>query len=104
MSVPVHSFSSLSPVHLVSPLQFSQFQAGLADYPDKVAMAYILHGFCDSFRPGFKALSGSLKSASSKMQSAFDHVSLNDAYLATEVSHGRVVGPFTSPPGFKRQV
>ena len=32
------------------------------------------------------------------MQSAFDHVSLNDAYLATEVSHGRVVGPFTSPP------
>ena len=27
MSVPVHSFSSLTLVHLVSPLQFSQFQA-----------------------------------------------------------------------------
>ena len=98
MSVPVHSFSSLTSVHLVPPLQFSQFQVGLADYPDKAAMAYILNGFCDSFRIGFEALSGSLKSASSNMQSAFDHVSLTDAYLVTEVSHGRVVGPFTSMP------
>lgn len=98
MSVSVHSFSSLTPVHLVSSLQFSQFQAGLADYPDKVAMAYILNGFRDSFHIGFEALSGSLKSASSNMQSAFNHVSLIDAYLATEVSHGQVVGPFTSLP------
>lgn len=98
MCVPVHSFSSLTPVHLVSPLQFSQFQAALADYPDKAAMAYILNGFRDSFCIGFEALSGSVKSASSNMQSAFHHASLIDAYLATEVSHGRVVGPFTSPP------
>ena len=98
MSVPVYSFSSLTPVHLVSPLQFSQFQAALADYPDKAAMAYILNGFRDSFRIGFEALSGSVKSASSNMQSAFHRASLIDAYFATEVSHGRVVGPFTSPP------
>lgn len=88
MSAPVHSFSSLTPVHLVSPLQFSQFQAGLAVYPDKAAMAYILNGFRDSFHVGFEALSGSLKSASSNMQYTFDHVSLIDTYFATEVSHG----------------
>ena len=72
----------------MSPLQFSQFQAGLAVYPDKAAMAYILNGFRDSFHVGFEALSGSLKSASSNMQYTFDHVSLIDAYFATEVSHG----------------
>ena len=40
MSVPVRSFSPLAPVHLVCPLQFSQFQADLVDYPDKAATAY----------------------------------------------------------------
>ena len=37
MSVPVGSFSPLAPVHLVCPLQFSQFQAEVVDYPDRAA-------------------------------------------------------------------
>lgn len=43
MSVPARSFSPLAPVHLVCPLQFSQFQAELVDYPDRAAAAYVLN-------------------------------------------------------------
>ena len=46
--VPVRSFSPLAPVHLVSPLQLSQFQAELRDYPDQAAASYILTGLRDS--------------------------------------------------------
>ena len=41
-SVPVLSFSLLAPVNLVSPLQLSQFQAELRDYPDQTAAAFVL--------------------------------------------------------------
>ena len=97
-SVPVRSFSPLAPVHLVSPLQLSQFQLELADYPDQAAADYILNGLRDGFRIGFKALSVSLRSSSSNMRSALDHPSVIDAYLQNEVSCGRVAGPFSTPP------
>lgn len=91
--VPVRSFSPLAPVHLVCPLQFSQFQAELVDYPDRAAAAYVLNGFHNGFRISFEALSVSLQSGSSNMRSAFDHASVIDAYLATEVLCGWVAGP-----------
>ena len=97
-SAPVRSFSPLAPVHLVSPLQLSQFELELADYPDQAAAAYILNGLRDGFRIGFEALSVSLRSSSSNMHSAFDHPSVIDAYLQNEVSCGRVAGPFSTPP------
>ena len=95
--VPVHSFSPLVPVHLVSPLQLSQFQAELCDYPDLTAAAYVLTGL-QGFHIGFETSSVTLRSASSNMRSALVHPSVIDAYLETEVLHGRVAGPFTSPP------
>ena len=96
--VPVHSFSPLVPVHLVSPLQLSQFQAELCDYPDQTAADYVLTGLREGFHIGFETSSVTLRSASSNMRSALVHPSVIDAYLETEVSHGRVAGPFTSPP------
>ena len=97
-SVPVTSFSPLGPVHLVSPLQFSHFQAELGDYPDQTAAAYVLTGLREGFHIGFETSSVTLRSASSNMRSALVHPSVIDAYLETEVSHGRVAGPFTVPP------
>ena len=97
-SVPVHSFSPLVPVHLVSPLQLSQFQAELCDYPDRTAAAYVLTSLREGFHIGFETSSVTLRSASSNMLSALVHPSVIDAYLEKEISHGRVVGPFTSPP------
>ena len=96
--VPVRSFSPLAPVHLVSPLQLSQFQAELRDYPDQAAASYVLTGLKEGFHIGFEASSVALRSASSNMHSALVHPSVIDAYLETEVSCGRVAGPFTTLP------
>ena len=90
-SVRVTSFSPLGPVHLVSPLQ-------LCDYPDQTAAAYVLTGLRERFHIGFETSSVTLRLASSNMRSALVHPSVIDAYLETEVSHGRVAGPFTFPP------
>ena len=98
ISVPVRSFSPLAPVHLVSPLQLSQFQAELHNYPDQAAAAYVLDGLREGFHIGFEASSVSLQSASSNMRSALDHPSIIDDYLETDVSCGRVAGPFTNSP------
>ena len=97
-SVPVRLYSPLAPVSLVTPLQLSQFQAELRDYPDHSAAAYVLTGLRDGFRIGFDASSVSLLSASSNMRSALEHPSVVDDYLQVEVSCGRVAGPFATPP------
>ena len=39
-----------------------------------------------------------LKSASSNMRSSFEHTFVIGSYLQTEVSSGRVAGPFSAPP------
>ena len=96
MSVPARSFSPLAPVHLVCPLQFSQFQAELVDYPDRAAAAYVLNNLHNGICISLEALSVSLQSASSNMRHAFDHASVIDAYLATEVLCVWVAGPSTA--------
>ena len=49
------------------------------------------------FKLGFSP-SQSLKPAKRNKPSAYEHPSVIDEYLATEVSSGRVAGPFASPP------
>ena len=98
VSGPVNPFSPLAPVHSVSPLRLSQIQAELVDHPDQAAVAYILNGLRGGFRIGFEPLSVSLQAAYTNMSSALVHPSVIDAYLETEVSCGRVAGPFTMPP------
>lgn len=85
-------------VTCVSPLVFSKFQEELVNHPDRSAVAYVLSGVQWGFQVGFAAPAGSLKSASSNMHSALEHPSIIDNYLETEVSLGRVAGPFPSPP------
>ena len=70
----------------------------LADYLDQAVVINILNGLSDNFRIGFEALSVSLQSASSNMHSAFNHLSVINAYLENEVSCDQVPGPFISPP------
>ena len=76
----------------------SHFQAELCDYPDQAAASYILPGLREGFHIGFEALSVSLCSASANMYSALVHPSVIDAYLGTDVSCGRVAGPFATLP------
>ena len=96
--VPVRSFTPLAPLQVVSPLQFSQFEAELGDYPDQAAAAYVVTGLRKGFRTGFEASSVSLRSVSANMSSGLVHPSVIDAYLESEVSRGRMAGPFTALP------
>ena len=70
----------------------------MRDYPDQAEASYVLTGLMEGFRTGFEASSVSLRSASANMSSALVHPSVIDAYLETEVSCGRVAGPFTALP------
>ena len=69
-SVPVYTFSPLSPVSEVSLLCLDQFQLELHHHPDRSAVAYMISGIQKGFRIGFEASSVSLKSASFNMRSS----------------------------------
>ena len=60
-------------------------------------MATVLEGLRFGFKLGFSP-SQSLKPAKRNKPSAYEHPSVINEYLATEVSLGRVTGPFASPP------
>lgn len=81
-----------------SPLQLSHFQAELQDHLNHMAAAYVLTGLREGFHVGFQPLSVASRPALSNMHSALDHLSVIDDYFATEVSCGRVAGPFTTLP------
>ena len=98
VAVSVHSFSPLAPASQVSPLRLDQFQTELQHHPDRAAVAYVLSGLREGFRIGFESSMVNLKSASSNMRSSFEHPFVIDSYLQTEVSSGRVAGPFSAPP------
>ena len=98
VAVSVHSFSPLAPASQVCPLRLDQFQSELQHHPDQAAVAYVLSGLREGFRIGFESSMVNLKSASSNMRSSFEHPFVIDSYLQTEVSSGRVAGPFSAPP------
>ena len=64
---------------------------------DRQAVAYVLNGLQHGFRLGFQP-ARKLKHARKNKPSAFQNPKVIDDYLATEVAHGRVAGPFPSPP------
>ena len=85
------------PVSFVSPLQAHIFACELAGHPDQSAVRFVLDGLRNGFRLGFN-WSRKLKSAKKSKPSANLHAEVVDQYLAHEVSLGRVLGPFLSPP------
>ena len=58
---------------------------------------FVLDGIPHGFKLGFSP-SQKLKSAKKNKPSVAQHASVIDAYLANEVSLGRVSGPFNFPP------
>ena len=96
VSIPIHSFLPLASPSQVSPLRLDQCQTELQHHPDQAAVAYVLSGLREGFRIGFQSSMVNLKSASSDMPSSFPFVI--DSYLQSEVSSGRVAGPFSAPP------
>ena len=74
-----------------------QFSWELRHHPNPQHVAFVLEGLRFGFKLGFSP-SQSLKPAKRNKPSAYEHPSVIDEYLATEVSLGRVAGPFASPP------
>ena len=74
-----------------------QFSWELRHHPNPQHVAFVLEGLRFGFKLGFSP-SQSLKPAKRNKPSADEHPSVIHEYLATEVSLGRVAGPFASPP------
>ena len=87
----------LPPVSAVTPLVAEQFAWELRFHPQRPQVDFVLDGIRHGFKLGFSP-SHKLKSAKKNKPSATQHASVIDAYLANEVSLGRVAGPFNSPP------
>ena len=89
----------LPPVSAVTPLVAEQFAWELLFHPQWPQVDFVLDGIRHGFKLGFSP-SQKLKSAKKNKPSAIQQASVIDAYLANEVSLGRVAGPFNSPPPF----
>ena len=81
----------------VSPLNVELFEAELSRHPDRAKVNFVLQGIKEGFRLGCDK-PVTLKSARRNKLSAYQHAGVIDVYIANEVSLGRVVGPFDSPP------
>ena len=94
------SFSApLPPISAVTPLVAEQFAWELRFHPQRPQVDFVLDGIRHGFKLGFSP-SQKLKSAKKNKPSVDQHASVIDAYLANEVSLGRVAGPFNSLPPF----
>ena len=89
--------AALPSVSAVTPLVAEQFAWELRFHPQQPQLDFVLDGIRHGFKLGFSP-SQKLKSAKKNKPSATQHASVIDAYLANEVSLGRVAGPFNSPP------
>ncbi|XP_028417558.1 uncharacterized protein LOC114541971 [Dendronephthya gigantea] len=85
-------------VSRVSPLQYVEFHRELINHPNQAMVRYVLDGIAHGFPSGFDPSLVSLRPSHRNMKSALQHPDVIDKYLANEISHGRVVGPFASPP------
>ena len=74
-----------------------KFSQELAGHPDQKQVSYVLQGLQRGFRLGFHS-AHKLKPAKRNKPSALHNSHIVDAYLANEVSLGRVAGPFSSSP------
>ena len=95
---PLSPFSGfLPPVSAVTPLHVDQFALELKNHPNQPQVSFVLDGLSKGFRVGYN-FPRKLKSAPRNKPSAYAHPDIVDAYLANEVSLGRVAGPFDRPP------
>ncbi len=81
------------PGSITTPLIAPQWQRALAHHPDRAFARYIMKGLTEGFRIGHRRVQP-LRSATRNMPSAFQHPEVIDNYLQTELSLGRMLGPF----------
>ena len=85
-----------------TPLCAAAWHSVLRSHPDQRLVEFMLNGICNGFRIGFTKLPSSLKAARSNSEGAREHPDIVTDYLDTEISLGRIAGPF--PPKAVPQV
>ena len=78
---------------VATPLCLQAWEEALAPHPDRAFARYLCDGLQFGFRIGFK-WGFPLRSASSNMESARQHLEVITQYLHKECSLGRMLGPF----------
>ena len=90
---PSHHHPLLGAVQ--TPLRVSAWASALSAHPDRAFVRFLLSGIKVGFRIGFRR-PAPLRSASRNMRSALDHPDVVQAYLDSECSRGRMLGPFSA--------
>ena len=86
----------LSACQINSPLSVSGWRYLLRGYPNQDLVHFFLSGISEGFRIGYTYKEFTCKSAQTNLFGALSHPEIVDQYLETEISLGRVIGPF--PP------
>ncbi len=94
MARPLTCEPSLSLDRVTTPLIAPQWQRALSHHPDRAFARYILKGLTEGFRTGHRR-ANPLRSATGNMPSASQHPEVIDEYLRSELSLGRMLGPFS---------
>ena len=102
LPVPLPSTIPFTASTIHTPLCASAWQSMLRSHPDNHLVQFLLEGICKGFRIGFTKPPSSLRAARSNLEGARVHPDIDNDYLSTEISLGRVAGPF--PPRAVPQV
>ena len=77
-----------------TPLCAPAWHSMLINHPNRQLVQFTLCGIQEGFRIGFTKEPSSLKSAKRNLKGARDHPNVVSDYLTTELSLGRIAGPF----------
>ena len=77
-----------------SPLQLAAWSAALRSHPDTEFAGYLLAGIQHGFRIGFNYRTHSCQPVKHNLPSAKDHPQIISDYLNSELTKGRMLGPF----------
>ena len=86
--------SPLSLASRVSPIDSDKLECKLLAHPEKARVPLVLSGLHEGFRIGFNPSPVSLKLSLQNIPSATLHPAVIDEYMYTELTKGRVAGPF----------
>ena len=95
--VPISEHHLVELMHVTTPLDVGAWERALATHPDVVYARYICQGLRAGFRIGY-CNKGTLRSATSNMESTRLHPEVVTEYLTKELGKGRMLGPF--PPSW----
>ena len=86
----------LSACQITTPLSLPGWHNLLRGYPNQAVVHFFLRGISEGFRIGYNYKEFTYKPARRNLLGAVSHPEVVDQYLQTEISLGRVIGPF--PP------